>query len=73
MAIGTAITITGYADKTGKAGNNVDLARKRATAVRDALVQLGMHSERIRLSPPADVTGSGSDDQARRVDIVVTQ
>jgi len=73
MAIGTAITITGYADKTGKAGNNVDLARKRATAVRDALVQLGVHADRIRLSPPADVTGSGSDDQARRVDIVVTQ
>jgi hypothetical protein len=41
--------------------------------VRDALVQLGIEPERIRLEPPANITGSGSDDQARRVDIVIAQ
>jgi membrane fusion protein, multidrug efflux system len=71
MGIGTQILITGYADKTGAAGNNVELARRRAAAVRDALVKLGVQPERIRLQPPADVTGGDSDAQARRVDIIV--
>jgi membrane fusion protein (multidrug efflux system) len=73
MGIGTAITITGYADKTGDAAANVELAKRRATAVRDALVSLGVAPKRIRLQAPVSVTGSGSDDQARRVDIVVSQ
>jgi membrane fusion protein (multidrug efflux system) len=71
--IGTQIVVTGYADRTGNAAANVDLARRRAAAVRDELVYMGVESRRIRLEPPADVTGTGSDDQARRVDIVVAK
>ena len=71
MGIGTVITITGYADRTGNAQANVDLAKQRAVAVRDALVAQGVNPERIRLSPPATVTGTGADDEARRVDIAV--
>ncbi len=71
MAIGTGISITGYTDKTGTAGTNVELAKQRALAVRNALVQLGVQPERIKLQPPVAVTGSGSDDEARRVDIRV--
>jgi K(+)-stimulated pyrophosphate-energized sodium pump len=71
MGIGTQILITGYADKTGAAGNNVELARRRAAVVRDALVKLGVAPERIRLQPPADVTGGENDAQARRVEIIV--
>ena len=56
---------------TGNAPANVELAKKRAVAVRDELVKLGVESRRIKLAPPADVTGSGTDDQARRVDISV--
>jgi hypothetical protein len=37
----------------------------------DELTKLGVEARRIQLVPPVDVTGSGSDDQARRVDIVV--
>jgi membrane fusion protein (multidrug efflux system) len=73
IGIGTPITITGYADKTGRSGNNVELAKQRALAVKDALVQFGVQADRIRLQPPANVTGSGSDDQARRVDMKVAQ
>jgi membrane fusion protein (multidrug efflux system) len=73
VGIGTQIVITGYADKTGNAAANVELARKRAIAVRDELVQLGVEPRRVQLAPPASVTGSGSDDQARRVDLVVRQ
>ena len=73
MGIATPITITGYADKTGRSSNNVELAKKRALAVRDALVQLGISDRRVRLQQPADVTGTGTDDQARRVDMKVSQ
>src|SRR5215813_1071102 len=73
MGIATPITITGYADKTGRSSNNVELAKKRALAVRDALVQLGISDRRVRLQQPADVTGAGTDDQARRVDMKVSQ
>jgi membrane fusion protein (multidrug efflux system) len=71
IGIGTQIVITGYADKTGNAAANVELAKKRATAVRDELVSFGVDARRIQLAPPASVTGSASDDQARRVDLVV--
>ncbi|MFO1325337.1 MAG: efflux RND transporter periplasmic adaptor subunit [Burkholderiales bacterium] len=73
VGIGTQIVVTGYADRTGNAAANVELAKKRAQAVRDELVQLGVNPARIKLAPPADVTGTGSDDQARRVDLTVAQ
>lgn len=73
LGIGTEIVVTGYTDKSGNADANLELARKRAVAVRDELVSIGAEPKRIRLAPPASVTGSGSDDQARRVDIAVVQ
>jgi len=73
LGIGTPITIIGYADKTGRSNNNAELAKQRALAVRDALVQLGVRPDRLRLQQPADVTGSGTDDQARRVDMMVSK
>ena len=63
------VDVAGYADRTGNYAANVDLAKQRATAVRDALVAEGIPADRIRLMAPRDVTGSGSDDEARRVDI----
>ena len=73
LGIGTGLTITGYADATGNHAANVDLAKRRAEAVRDALVRFGVQPQRIRLVPPVDVTGSGGDDEARRVDVHVVQ
>jgi membrane fusion protein (multidrug efflux system) len=73
MGIGTAVNLTGYADRTGKQTANLDLAKLRAVAVRNALVGAGIQSQRIRLKPPIEVTGAGSDDKARRVDITMAQ
>lgn len=73
MGIGTMIVITGYADQTGNVAANVELAKQRALAVRNALVQSGIDPQRVRLAAPSTATGSGSADQARRVDIVVAQ
>jgi len=69
---GKYVVEIGYADKTGNAAANVELAKKRAIAVRDELVKLGVEPRRVQLAPPVSVTGAGSDDQARRVDISVT-
>ncbi|MCC6193684.1 MAG: efflux RND transporter periplasmic adaptor subunit [Burkholderiales bacterium] len=73
VGIGTQIVVTGYADRHGDAAANVDLAKRRAQAVRDELVALGVDGKRIVLQPPVNVTGSGTDDQARRVDVLVKQ
>jgi outer membrane protein OmpA-like peptidoglycan-associated protein len=73
MGIGTMITITGYADASGPRAANVALAKRRAEAVRDELIRMGVDPRRIRLEAPVDVTGSGSADEARRVDIGLAQ
>ena len=65
------IDVTGFADRTGNRAANVDLAKRRATAVRDALVAEGVAADRVRLKPPQDVTGPGSDREARRVELSV--
>jgi membrane fusion protein (multidrug efflux system) len=63
------IAITGYADRKGNHAANLDLAKQRAIAVQGALVAAGVDAKRLHLAAPAEVTGSGSDDDARRVDI----
>ena len=65
------IDVTGFADRTGNHAANVELAKRRAMAVRDALVAEGIPADRIQLKAPVDVTGSGSDEQARRVELAV--
>jgi membrane fusion protein, multidrug efflux system len=65
------IDVTGYADHTGNRSANIDLAKRRAAAVRDALLAEGLPAERVRLKPPQDVVGTGSDVEARRVEIAV--
>jgi uncharacterized protein YidB (DUF937 family)/outer membrane protein OmpA-like peptidoglycan-associated protein len=66
-----AVDITGYADKSGAAATNEELAKERAKVVRDALVAGGIPESRTNLVPPVSVTaGSGGDDpEARRVEI----
>ena len=72
MKSGTnAIDVTGFTDRTGDRSANVELAKRRATAVRDALIAEGIPADRVRLKPPQEVTGSGSDRDARRVELAV--
>jgi membrane fusion protein (multidrug efflux system) len=73
MGIGTTISVTGHADRTGSRAANVDLAKLRANAVREALIGNGIEPRRIHVETPAAVTGNGSDDEARRVDIRIGQ
>jgi outer membrane protein OmpA-like peptidoglycan-associated protein len=63
------LAITGYTDRTGDESRNQELANDRAMAVRDALLSEGVAESQIVMDPLRPVTGSGSDDEARRVDI----
>ena len=64
--------LSGFADPTGDAAKNLELAKQRAITVRDALVAAGVPTERVDLVKPQEVVvGSGSDVDARRVDIVL--
>jgi K(+)-stimulated pyrophosphate-energized sodium pump len=66
------VELSGYADPTGDAAKNLELAKARATMVRDALVADGIAAERIALVKPTDViVGQGNDADARRVDIIL--
>jgi membrane fusion protein (multidrug efflux system) len=67
------IDVTGFADRSGSHAANVELAKRRAQAVREALVAEGIPAERVRLKQPQDVTGPGSDREARRVEIAAGQ
>ncbi|MCA3220476.1 MAG: sodium-translocating pyrophosphatase [Burkholderiales bacterium] len=68
----TRAELSGYADPTGDAANNLELAKQRAMTVRDALVAAGVPAERVDLVKPQEVVvGKGSDADARRVDIVL--
>ncbi len=67
------IDVTGFADRTGNRSANAELAKRRAMAVRDALIAEGVPADRVRLKAPQEVTGSGSDRDARRVEIAVGQ
>jgi len=70
-AQGVAVDITGYTDKTGDMAVNEELAKQRAKAVRDALLAAGVPDGSINMKPPMAITttGSGTDAEARRVEI----
>lgn len=66
---GRKLVISGFHDATGDAAQNAELAKRRALAVRDALKAAGVAEAQIELKKPEQVTGSGSDAEARRVEI----
>jgi membrane fusion protein (multidrug efflux system) len=66
-----AIEVTGYADKRGSTERNRKIADARAKAVRDALIAAGVEKTRVVVKQSAIITGSGSDDEARRVEITL--
>jgi outer membrane protein OmpA-like peptidoglycan-associated protein len=72
---GLAVDITGYTDKTGDAAANEVLAKQRAEAVRDRLIAAGVPEGKINMKPPFSITttGTGSDAEARRVEITLAQ
>jgi outer membrane protein OmpA-like peptidoglycan-associated protein len=71
VASGKTLVVSGFHDSTGDAALNAELAKQRAFAVRDALAALGVMQDKIELSKPENTSGSGSNAEARRVEVLV--
>ena len=71
VAEGKKAVVSGFHDATGDAALNAELAKQRAFAVRDALKALGVAEDKIELKKPEETTASGSNAEARRVEVVL--
>jgi len=71
VAEGKKAVISGFHDATGDAALNAELAKQRAFAVRDALKTLGVAEDKIELKKPEETTATGSNAEARRVEVVL--
>ena len=69
---GKTAVVSGFHDATGDAALNVELAKQRAFAVRDALKALGVAEDKIELKKPEETTASGSNAEARRVEVALS-
>ena len=68
---GKKLVISGYHDATGGAAINAEVAKKRAFAVRDALKAAGVAEGNIELKKPEELKASGSNAEARRVEVAL--
>jgi outer membrane protein OmpA-like peptidoglycan-associated protein len=68
---GKKAVVSGFHDATGDLAKNEELAKLRAFAVRDALKALGVAEDKVELKKPEAMTGTGSNAQARRVEVSV--
>lgn len=66
---GRRAQVSGFHDTTGDPAINEELAKLRAQTVRDVLIGLGTPAAKVDLQKPAVSTGTGSDAQARRVEV----
>ena len=64
-------SVSGYHDPTGDAAHNEELARKRAQAVKDAMMAAGVPESQIDMVKPIVTTGSGDLAEARRVEVAI--
>ena len=71
VAGGKRAVISGFHDATGDPVKNAELAKQRAFKVRDALTSLGVAADRIELKKPEQMLASGTDGEARRVEVMV--
>ncbi len=71
VAAGKKAVISGFHDATGSAAQNAELAKQRALAVRGALQALGVAQSSVELRKPEELQGTGSNAEARRVEVVV--
>lgn len=63
------VLLSGYHDSTGDPAMNAELAKQRAKAVRAALVVAGVPLNQVLLRKPESTTGTGTEREARRVEI----
>ncbi|MEF7613916.1 OmpA family protein [Aquincola sp. MAHUQ-54] len=67
------VVLSGFHDATGDAGRNAELAKQRALSARAALAAAGIDTSRIALRKPEVTTGTGTEQEARRVELRVIE
>ena len=68
---GAKATVVGFHDPRGDAAHNNDLALGRAKSVAAALTAAGIGADRVIMQKPAETAGSGTLQEARRVEVSV--
>jgi len=71
VAEGKKAVISGFHDATGDLAKNEELSKLRAFAVHDALKALGVAEDKMELKKPESMAGTGSNAEARRVEVSV--
>lgn len=71
VAEGKKALVSGFHDSTGDLTKNEELAKLRAFAVRDALKAVGVAEDKMELKKPEAMAGTGSNAEARRVEVSV--
>jgi K(+)-stimulated pyrophosphate-energized sodium pump len=71
VAEGKKAVISGYHDATGDPAANAELAKQRAFKVRDTLKELGVAEDKVELKKPEQLTGTGPNAEARRVEVTL--
>jgi outer membrane protein OmpA-like peptidoglycan-associated protein len=71
VGAGKQAVISGYHDATGDPAKNAELAKLRAFGVRDVLKALGVPEDKVELKKPEQLQASGSDAEARRVEVTL--
>ena len=67
------LLLSGFHDASGDPAVNAELAKNRAKAVREALKARGVAAERIVLRKPEQTSAEGPPQEARRVEIRLSQ
>ncbi len=65
----TVAVLSGFHDPSGDLATNQRLAKKRAEAVQAQLLAMGVDEDRLVLEKPFSTTGTGTDQEARRVEV----
>lgn len=68
---GKRLVLSGFHDATGDPVKNAEIAKKRAFAVRDALIGAGVTESSLELKKPEQSTGTGNNAEARRVEVMI--
>lgn len=68
---GKKLVLSGFHDATGDPAMNAELAKKRAFAVRDALMGAGVAESSLELKKPEETMGTGNNAEARRVEVLI--
>ena len=69
ISSGRRIVISGFHDPTGDPAKNIALANLRALTVREAILVAGVSEQKIELGKPQQMALSGTNAEARRVEV----